>query len=377
MKSKQEEMEQDFSDVIEKEIPILQQQAANGNISGALDGLYLLEKQTRQGGDFTSCAKVARVIIRICFEAANWNQLNESLTTVVKRRAQSKTVIQAAVQESMSILSKIDDKDVVTELIKTLRSITEGKIFVELESAELTKLLAEIYERDGDVKKAAKVLQEVQVETLSKMEKKDKVNYILEQVRLCVAGNDFIRALILSRKINTTLINQPEFQKEKLKYYELMISYYKNESNHLEIARSYQAIFNTESVQENQEQWSRVLKLLSIYTVLSAHSNEQSDILNRTFLLKKLSDLPLEKQLLKQFLTMELMDWPKVQNSYGNELRSFPDFNDNTLWETFHLRVIEHVRFSLSPFTKLLSLIIFFFLEYQSYCILLQQNQNC
>jgi len=63
------------------------------------------------------------------------------------------------------------------------------------------------------------------------MEKKEKVNYILEQVRLCIQSNDFIRALILSRKINMNVINQDDYQAEKLIYHELMILLYKNDAS--------------------------------------------------------------------------------------------------------------------------------------------------
>jgi 26S proteasome regulatory subunit N5 len=344
---KASEAEKDYSKLLETEVPLLSEEAKKGNLSGALEGLFLLEKQTRQGSDFVTCSKIAREIVRVCYQAQNWEQLNETLVTLSKRRGQSKTVIQESVQEAMSFLDHIEDVAIATELVKILRSITEGKIFVELESAELTKRLASIYEKSNEVKKAAKVLQEVQVETLSKMETKDKVIYILEQVRLCLACNDYIRALILSRKVNQKLLLQDSFQEEKLRYHHLMIQLFHNQKNHLDIARAYQAAYNTPTVLENEEQWSRYLKLLCLYTVLSPFSSDQSDIINRTFGLKNLGELPLYKQLLKQFLTKELMNWPSILESYKAELSSFPDFvgpEGTALWETLQLRVVEHVR---------------------------------
>jgi len=35
------------------------------------------------------------------------------------------------------------------------------------------------------------------------MEKKEKVEFILEQMRLCLAKKDFVRTQIISKKINT------------------------------------------------------------------------------------------------------------------------------------------------------------------------------
>ena len=48
--------------------------------------------------------------------------------------------------------------------------------------AELTRILAAIWEKNGKVKEAATVLQEVQVETLGKFDNKQKTKFILEQV---------------------------------------------------------------------------------------------------------------------------------------------------------------------------------------------------
>ena len=49
------------------------------------------------------------------------------------------------------------------DLIDILRTITEGKIYVENERARITSILAKIHEKDGELEKAAKILQELQV----------------------------------------------------------------------------------------------------------------------------------------------------------------------------------------------------------------------
>ena len=41
-----------------------------------------------------------------------------------------------------------------------------------------------------------------QVETYGSMERKEKVEFILEQMRLCLATKDYIRAQIISKKIS-------------------------------------------------------------------------------------------------------------------------------------------------------------------------------
>ena len=59
--------------------------------------------------------------------------------------------------------SGFQDKERKMDLIEVLRTVTEGKIYVENERARVTRTLAAIYEKDDVPEKAAKVLQELQV----------------------------------------------------------------------------------------------------------------------------------------------------------------------------------------------------------------------
>jgi hypothetical protein len=43
------------------------------------------------------------------------------------------------------------------------------------------------------------------------MEKREKIEFLLEQMRLCLFRNDFIRAQIISRKINTRSFDDVNF----------------------------------------------------------------------------------------------------------------------------------------------------------------------
>jgi 26S proteasome regulatory subunit N5 len=59
-----------------------------------------------------------------------------------------------------------------------------GKIYVENERARLTHRLAKIREEEGDLQDAAKILQELQVETYGSMERKEKVREVLGYVSI-------------------------------------------------------------------------------------------------------------------------------------------------------------------------------------------------
>ena len=58
-------------------------------------------------------------------------------------------------------------------------------------------------EKDGEIKEAATIMQELAVETYGSMERKEKVELILEQMRLCLATQDYIRTQIISKKVST------------------------------------------------------------------------------------------------------------------------------------------------------------------------------
>ena len=111
--------------------------------------------------------------------------LNENLVLISKRRGQLKTAVQRTVQTAMEFIEKLDGATKLS-LIDTLIEITEGKIYVEVERARLTRTLAAIKEAAGNVSGAAEVLRAVQVETFGAMDKNEKTDFILEQVRLCL-----------------------------------------------------------------------------------------------------------------------------------------------------------------------------------------------
>lgn len=150
-----------------------------------------------------------------------------------------------------------------------LRTVTAGKIYVEVERARLTHQLAMMKEAEGDVTEAATILQELQVETFGSMERKEKVRLwwgnnvfdytyrmysitsiimkvlvflshsfflsfsdqylilflflqvemILEQMRLCLLKKDFVRTQIISKKISTKFFDSEEVDNLKLKFY--------------------------------------------------------------------------------------------------------------------------------------------------------------
>jgi 26S proteasome regulatory subunit N5 len=94
---------------------------------------------------------------------------------------------------------------------------------LEVERARVTRLLSKIKEEEGDISQASEILQDLQVETFGSMDKREKVEFILEQMRLYIARNDFIRTQIISKKISSKFFEDPSNEVSD-RYYETIRS---------------------------------------------------------------------------------------------------------------------------------------------------------
>jgi 26S proteasome regulatory subunit N5 len=186
------------------------------------------------------------------------------------------------VQVVMGFLDSTPSLDTKLSVIETLRTVTEGKIFVEVERARVTKILSDIKKEQGDLKSATEILCELQVETFGSMERREKTVFILAQVALCIENDDWTQAGILSRKISTKyLARKPvksaeQLEKEKkdrekkrekgedvpepveddvtdlkLQYYEQQITLAKHDDKYLEACKHYRQVLDTKLVEED------------------------------------------------------------------------------------------------------------------------------
>ena len=71
-------------------------------------------------------------------------------------------------------------------------------------------------EAAGAVGEAADILQGVNVETYGALSKREKVDYILDQVRLMLLKGDRVRAYILSKKVQRKTLLEDDLQDLKV-----------------------------------------------------------------------------------------------------------------------------------------------------------------
>jgi 26S proteasome regulatory subunit N5 len=181
---------------------------------------------------------------------------------------------------SESVEALEGDEPTKLALIETLRAVSEGKMFVEVERARLTKTLATMHEARGDIVEARKIMIETVVETLGGMGKREKTNFILEQVRLCLDSGEFVRAQIMARKINVKVFKSDEIEDLKLTYYNLIVRYHMHECTWMEIFRAYQAMWDTPSLQADADAAAANLKRQCIFLMLSPADKDRTEQLH-------------------------------------------------------------------------------------------------
>jgi 26S proteasome regulatory subunit N5 len=166
-------------------------------------------------------------------------------------------------------------------------ALTCPKIFVEVERARVTRILSNIKKSQGDLNAAADILCELQVETFGSMTRREKTEFILEQVALCIERGDWTQASILIRKINKRYFNRKpkksaeeieELKKQaeerektrgpdeapmevdddvtdlKLRYYDQQIVLANHDYKYLDVCKHYREVLDTEAVENNPEQ---------------------------------------------------------------------------------------------------------------------------
>lgn len=340
---------------------------ATDSSSSKVDRLLALEKQARNAADLSSTSRILVKIIDVLHNAQDWEGVNTQLSGLSRKHGQLREATRRMVDRAMEYLDELEKKSGEEEhrlkLIETLRDVTEGKIYLEVPRARVTRLLATIKETGGDITAASDLLQDLQVETFASMERREKLEFILEQMRLLRAKENWDMLQIVSKKINTKWLEEESNEDLKFKFYGLMILYALQMDKYLDVAKHYRSLFATPSIKDSDDKWQAILRNIIFFIVLAPYDNEQNDLLHR--ILKddddKLQQLPDCLSLAKCFTTPELTRWPRIESLYGPGLRQTRVFGANgsagvdgdieqeitagqgeKRFEELHKRVVEH-----------------------------------
>jgi len=317
-------MEVDYTNQVDELLPKADILLKAKKVAEAVDLLAPLEKQSRLGCDMKSNTRLVKHMVKLAFDGKDFDLLGETVRALCKKRSLIKFSIKSMVKDVCEMLEGINDNATKDRLIEVLRAVTAGKIYVEVERARLTKKVVDKLESEGKMDEARNMILELQIETFGSMEVKEKVQFLLHQMRLSIELNDYFRAGIISRKISVKFFEKEDndIHQMKMEYYNYMIGIGLHEENYLDVCKYYMAVFR-DPVNENAEFEKEILKRVVLYIVLSRHDNEQSDLMQRIKLIPQLDQIPEYKSLLAIFLKQEIIFWKNViLRDYGNFLRS-------------------------------------------------------
>ncbi|GAA5927893.1 uncharacterized protein JCM15063_006028 [Sporobolomyces koalae] len=382
--------EEDLTPQCDEIFPAAESLASAGKTQEALDKLLVLEKQARNASDLSSTSRVLIAVISILFEgpSRDLSKLNEHLVSLSKKHGQLRQATVKMVEKAMEFLDQLEGDDKET-LIKTLRDITEGKIYLEVQRARITRQLSQIREQSGSVQEASELMQDLQVETFGSMERREKVDFILEQMRLLKLQEDWEKLAIVAKRINLRWLTDKENEDLKLRYYSLMILHGLQKDAYLEVCKYYRAVYDSPSINDSNvapassssaaptvtpnETANAILRNIVFFVILAPYDNEQSDLLNRVYKDERLKEMKECYDLVKCFIDPELRRWPNIEELYGDALRKTRVFGPkgtagvdgdieeddqhskgDERWKVLHDRIVEHnIRVVATYYTRI------------------------
>ena len=178
------------------------------DLSSALTLLFALEKKCRVGNDGSSLVRVCEACLQLCRDHSDEEALLNALKKLSTKRSQKSAVISSLVhkasrwivqEDGLTPISVSNDKERETreKLIVALRDITDGKMFLEVERARLSRALSIIKREENN------------------------------------------------NKIQKKVINEENVQEEKIKYHTLMSEHYMHQKDAFQLAKNYDLIYST------------------------------------------------------------------------------------------------------------------------------------
>lgn len=234
------------------------------------------------------------------------------LQTLIRKRGQLKAAVSAMIHTATQWSEEVSDKSLWYKLRLRLCELSEGKIFLEVERARLLLSLANYRMQSDDVDGAAKLLQDVPVETFGAIEKLEQAEFILEQLRLVMLNGDWIRAQIVSRKISPKVLETDDMKDVKYRFYSQMVQYHTHEQDYKEVCSCYEKLLETEKITSSEALTLSTVEENVIFLLLCHRSDEQRAALeslqsNYRKLLKK---SPFVRILIHDVLGHNVLAWP-------------------------------------------------------------------
>ena len=149
-------------------------------------------------------------------------------------------------------------------VVEALKDICEKKIYLEVEYARCAMILVRHNEGNRDkLADAARIMENVQVETYGSMSKREKVEFILYQMKLQLLLGDLTKLYIVSRKVNPKVLDEPDMQILKISYFLFLFHIQETSADYESASSSLERVLEGLTLVQNQEELDAVDRALT------------------------------------------------------------------------------------------------------------------
>lgn len=220
-------------------------QIEHSTLDAELNSLMEIERQARQTNDMDLSLSTALKIFDLLKRNGDLKKLTATVTVLCNKRGQFTRTVSEVVKLCMGMIEGIEDVGAKVAFVQAIKDICEKKIFLEVEFARCAMILVKYNEADGkNLSEAAKIIENVQVETYGSMSKYEKVDFILYQMKLNILLNENTKLYIVSKKINKKMLEEPGFHPLKFTFNVYSFKYFFATSDFAEASGCLEAAYD-------------------------------------------------------------------------------------------------------------------------------------
>lgn len=194
-------------------------QIEKSTLDTELDSLMEIERQARQLNDMDLSLSTSVKVFELLQRHGDIDKLVATVTILCNKRGQFTKTVSELVQKCMKMIEEIPRQEEKIRFVSSIKDICEKKIYLEVEYARCAMILVKYNEQDGkNLAEAAKIIENVQVETYGSMSKFEKIEFILYQMKLNILLEDNTKLYIVSKKINQKFLDDEGFHTLKFTF---------------------------------------------------------------------------------------------------------------------------------------------------------------
>lgn len=209
-----------------------------------------------------------------------------------------------------------------------LKDVVEGKMFLEEERIKIASALKDIYIGLGNMKGALDAVFDIPVETFTSIGEAKVIGFQLDQLKLAIMNEEWIKADVCSKKIRKRYFDESGDSAQEVKYDRYMVELCIGKKDYMEASRVLQKVSRVSEPHKSVVQ-------SSFFSLIASRSDKRSRMIE-TLILDKNNTEPVRRTL-ALFLKSEL-----VQHRSMDVFRNFPEIDFEHFSEAVTCAVDSH-----------------------------------